>query len=1549
MTSSMLSGERRWTSSTRRGGMTVLGKVAVPKPINLPSQRLENHGLDPNVEIVPKGTLGWGSKSSSSASNAWGSSVSPNANVRPSSPSHLSTRPSSGGSGTRPSTSGSDRASDLTTGAWGSSSRPSSASGPPASNQTSQTSLRPRSAETRPGSSQLSRFAEHGAENSATWNVARTTETLGIKQCKNDAFSLSSGDFPTLGSEKDKSVHDVESQDHGSHSRPDSSSGLGKEKNETSTADDVPIHANAMGETVNSWRRDYQAFNEDGMRPGIEKWQGNLQHYPNAGVLPQHFDVWRGAPVNNHQRDIWFRGPPNGPPFATPVAPGGFPIEPFPFYRPQFPHAGLPNPPQVPPPGSGPRGQHNNGEVYRPHMPDAYIPPGMPLRPDFFPGPMAYEGYYGPPMGYYNSNERDIPFMGMATGASVYNRNSSQNPHEPGNLHGRSGGHDNVVKPLASEPVESSHTSDTVGPYRVLLKQHNKWDEKNEPTNWEDSLTTNASFVNARDQPAMSVQENDHISNMEMDLRKTSVHCKEVSSQTSGYQGSSFIKNAKSLESTGSFNEFDNDAARKMDGVASNTLESSSRLPAPKDSTLIQKIEGLNAKARDNSSTKSKEEKRNKFHAGNHAENEASAGVVFPETTLATEVKNPTSRGVGAPGGEDNSESSSLSGTATSRHISHGMQGRGNHRKGRLDTQDADGWRKKSGVIDSSTSSGAQLDASNILVGEHQISVDAYERSGSYSQVRHEGESMQTLADSADSHVQHPKTKELVKQRTKQLREEEVERPKKQKDKSPVKLDGVNRRAQAVKRSTQKEYDVNSALQNKQEFRSSESATVLGKSGAATSSVMPNDNDACQISDTNINRVEKPPILSSEISLETLKNADKEPVLSHNKSATLFQDVNCGDATSALQVHNNAVSRQKRMGHKHKHNLSIEKTLNVSTTSTAPQVENHTVAYVNVSTGIATATNEVSSALPVNSTNMAESSVNQKRKNSRNSRNKQKVEDTLSLASLPSVIPKEADLPRSSVENKSRVDTELDLGSIQTSSLPKDSNQYSDQRFVENEESYGRMNSQLKSQHSRRIPRNTQANRQAEKSHGSDVLMWAPVKPPNKIEMLDESSQKSKTEAIVPTKSDQQVHNLKNKRAEMERYIPKPVAKEMAQQGGLQQMVSSASQAPTDDCVERVDSGPQGPQITQHAISGVGKVGSAMESKNGDSRQTRAWKGKAHGSWRQRNSTESNDVHDMQDGGNNESDSYQNIQIPMERQQVQKMSETSLLRGHSKHANDNHDSAVPVSSPITKDHKAVVRERQLPFRRQKGTGVNHDTDQKKNAGDTRKESLLSSFDHNQQDLNAVSTESQSTEERMSSHWQPKFQASNNQRGNRHKKKESTHTGISFRDGQDKEYSAIVPPPSQSVSEKGWGDDDWNLETVRESRNAPPKGHLHSNQVAVSSSELAPTGMDFRHQQRPSSDVRRNGNQNRFGRGHESQGDWKTQDDRHYHNRPANRERQGPNFHNHYEYQNNGPHVGDIKSDNSERSRDGNYQAGGRFRERSQTHSRRGGGGNFSGH
>ena len=41
------------------GRMVSLGRVAAPKPINLPSQRLENNGQDPNVTLVPTGTHTW--------------------------------------------------------------------------------------------------------------------------------------------------------------------------------------------------------------------------------------------------------------------------------------------------------------------------------------------------------------------------------------------------------------------------------------------------------------------------------------------------------------------------------------------------------------------------------------------------------------------------------------------------------------------------------------------------------------------------------------------------------------------------------------------------------------------------------------------------------------------------------------------------------------------------------------------------------------------------------------------------------------------------------------------------------------------------------------------------------------------------------------------------------------------------------------------------------------------------------------------------------------------------------------------------------------------------------------------------------------------------------------------------------------------------------------------------------------------------------------------------------------------------------------------------
>jgi hypothetical protein len=114
--------------------------------------------------IFVRGTLTWGSKGPSTTPNAWGSSsiLSAKNDGSSSSSSHFNGRPSSGG-GSRPSTAGSESLGSPS--AWGPNSRPSSASGTFPSSHLSMATNRPRSAETRPGSSQLSRFADNASEN----------------------------------------------------------------------------------------------------------------------------------------------------------------------------------------------------------------------------------------------------------------------------------------------------------------------------------------------------------------------------------------------------------------------------------------------------------------------------------------------------------------------------------------------------------------------------------------------------------------------------------------------------------------------------------------------------------------------------------------------------------------------------------------------------------------------------------------------------------------------------------------------------------------------------------------------------------------------------------------------------------------------------------------------------------------------------------------------------------------------------------------------------------------------------------------------------------------------------------------------------------------------------------------------------------------------------------------------------------------------------------------------------------------------------------------
>ncbi|CAK7325063.1 unnamed protein product [Dovyalis caffra] len=1501
----MLPGERRYASA-RRGSMTVLGKIAVPKPINLPSQRLENHGLDPNYEqmylaqldpyLLPKldrGTHSWGTRSSSSTPNAWGSSaLSPNTDGGSGSPSHLSGRPSSGGSGTRPSTASSDRTHEPIANAWGSNSRPSSASGALTSNQTSLTSLRPRSAETRPGSSQLSRFAEPLSDNSVAWGATGTAEKLGVTSSKKDGFSLTSGDFPTLGSEKESSGKNTESQDHGSYSHPGSSSGgVAPEKESTgNSAGDASINTNAI-DSSNSWRRENPMYGEDGLRH-MEKWHPDPQSYPNSNIRPQSYDSWRGPPVNNHPGGVWYRGPPGGPPFAPPIAPGGFPMEPFPYYRPQIPPSALANPQQGPPPGPGTRGPHpTNGDMYRPHMHDAFIRPGMPFRPGFYPGPVPYEGYYASPMGYCNSNDRDIQFMGMAVGPAPYNRYSGQNAPDLGNSHGRSGGYGPSGHTMVSEQVESGHPQDARVPYKVLLKQHDGLEGKEEEQKWDDMMTTNTSYPGKADHQRKSSWENgwraDEKINEERNIRRIG---EEFSSEAIDNQG---VK-VKPLEHKGNWKAADDSSVKKLEHAEYAASAFPEVSAAPKDPSLIRKIEGLNAKVRASDGRQEvkfvsgREEHKNRLQAGNakfnHSANEAGTSYASLERTHVSGIINTASHEDRISAADKSLEVTDAIGTASSRRSTHGMHGRPDQRgKGRFSTQETEGRRSQGADLPGALSA-SHFESSNVHRQDH-IFAEATEMSGAYHRGKDDEESVPPHPDRSDSQTQRAKMKELALQRIKQREKEEEERERDQKAKALAKLEELNKRTKAVE---------------------------------SFSEVLP----------------------------EMPKATHKESVVIQDQLEPLQQDVSHADGDhldNAPQTHDSRASKQKRASYRQKQNGPLEKTSNDKLMSPITETPKD-VADVAVNAPVSLeGPNEMISnsepALPVNPTVTAESSVNHRRKN-RTGKNKHKVEEASSTAVVTSTLSKETtDLDTSVESRKSKAsESVLEPSSFQFQTDSRDGNQSLDQRTSSPNEEVHSRNNQWKPQHSRRMQRNPQANKSTEKSQSGDAVIWAPVRSQNKIEATDEASQRTLADAISPPmKSDQQVqNNAKNKRAEMERYIPKSAAKEMAQQGSSPHSVAPlTNQITPDETIGRPESGSLGVESSQSSATCMGKVGSILESKNGDGRQNKS--GKMHCSWRQRGSAESTT-----------SFTSRNVQTEW---------------NDSDGWNIPENSEVPVIAPAIKDQSATARCRRQSYRGQKGMGYSHDPDEKRiNTGDTEKVHVqtLGSEVH-QAELPATSKESRIVGERSASHWQPKSHQSfsaTNQRGSRtnggqnrdsevgrgNRKDYYSQSGMPLLPQPGKDIAAVKaqPHPDRSLSEKS------NLEE------APSTGHQEGKKERkiashkgrpVSPAEPSPLNMDFQQEQRASSGYRKNGSQNnRSGREHDSRGEWSGYGkDNKQHNVPANRERQRQNSH--YEYQPVGPQNSN-KANNFESSKDGSHNSVTRPRERGQSHSRRGGGNSY---
>ncbi|XP_057786820.1 protein MODIFIER OF SNC1 1 [Salvia miltiorrhiza] len=1577
MNSSMLAGERRWASA-RRGGMTVLGKVAVPKPINLPSQRLENHGLDPNVEIVPKGTVSWGSRSSSSGSSPWtSSSLSPNADGGTVSPSHLSGRPSSGGSGTRPSTSGSDRTHDHAPNAWSANSRPSSASGTLSSNQTTSSSLRPRSAENRPNSSQLSRFAESVSKTSAPWGSNVTAERLGVKSLKEDSFSLTSGDFPTLGSEKANSVKNVESED----SRPSSASGRIVQANKE---DNIP-HADVKHGTVNTWRAETQHA-EDDIHPSMEKWQGDPhQYYPNTA--PQRFEGWRGPPMNGPTGG-WYGGRPRGPAFGAHVPPGGFPMEPFPYYRPQIPPPPLAGSQPVPQPG--PRGPHpKNGDLYRPQMHEAYPRPGMQFRPNFYPGPpgpMPFEGYYGPPMGYCN-NERDMPYMGMPTGPPVYNGYPAPAP-DISNSHGRASGRGPTGKTM-SEQVETGHPEETRAPKRVPLNIHNEYEQKEEGDHWEQHVPPNISHPGKiRFPPSCRKTEWGAEEDAEEAVSTKRMALNQNPSNSHGNRiHSADNMKVKAFEGMGNTKGLDDNWTNKSEGPLSfpsvvpqcPVANDRDAIPATtKNSALIHKIDGLNAKFRvsDGWSESTTADNREKEWTGSQiVDMKVNNGTREVGNAAAASHRAPVSRNCTAapdemtvPVGDNPMHPIAV----IPRRSYHGGQPRVDHRgKGKFNSQEADGWRRKPLSNDSSSAVMASNAESipNIHSRGPNIVGEASENSKMDPVGKAEGDSAE-VCDSADIQAQRAKMKELAKQRYLQLQKEEEERVREQKAKALAKLEELDRRKLAGEAANQKaertpiigdvrveQQEVHTVIGTVvAELKTNESGFNLVLSPAVAS--WGTDNNTNQAGESvEESRDLHPPIQQKGL---VESNVSSLPKIEDS------EDVSAKKVLSHSQPDDGGISRHKRAGYKQKQNNLTQKHLNenAGSSSTLEAQKDHTLAAVADMHEPPSSDTRLSESNLLNISNtVVEPSVQQRKRINRNNKPKPKPEETPTVSAIPPVT---SDITHGSesIDNGGSNDSVSNLGAFVSTVHEPDTSVHTRElsSCLPSEESQSKVPTQWKQ--NRRIPKNQQAHRFTDKHHGSDTVVWAP-----KAKGSDEMSQNSLQESANSMKSNNVAQNsLKGKRAEMERYVPKP---QLAQQGSSPPLPSSVRSSRSTEGVVGEQSGSSisanSQPVSSSAAANVGDSSSHSKNK------------KDHGTWKQRGSTDPSQTKSVPTGPTDISQvkgahtGPSPVSEPMKEVQQSKeivqsgRSESNRANAETKISGGNYATADTTTAavskhPSVKDQGATGRGKRHPPRGPRSGGNNPDFENTL-YGEVDGSSS-SALDVNQMDKSIIAKENRSFGERTSSHWQRKSSpnSASNQQGNRNAGSESVtlETNRIPRKGtpqhmvqsvpqHDKESSNSSQPhlqPGQSVNVKSNVADDSvarrHQNFDREKKPDPVKGRPYSpNQDPVGSDELPLSNTNDLLEHNVTSGSRRTGRQNnRPVRVHESRGEWSSGFENRPHNAHAFRDRQRQNVH--LEYQPVGPLKG-YKPEKVEELADGGADSmDQRHRERGQSHSKRGG-------
>lgn len=784
-----------------------------------------------------------------------------------------------------------------------------------------------------------------------------------------------------------------------------------------------------------------------------------------------------------------------------------------------------------------------------------------------------------------------------------------------------------------------------------------------------------------------------------------------------------------------------------------------------------------------------------------------------------------------------------------------------------------------------------------------------------------------------------------LKQRAIQLQKEEEERTREQKAKALAKLEELNRRTQGIScpsltaenavptRVSQHEIDVSQTHVDSQ---------CLNSDMASSAAIV------TDVSEKLGEWSSEEPVADIDSSIHTLRAANLDPGVLHGPSLPLKEEMhNAGDShyKPAPQVNEPGPARHKRNNHKPRVNGSpqMDTCEKSAAFDASKSLEDSTVVAPCITVvPPAEVESRVDSSLPSISNNVTES-VQQRRKSNRNSKNKHKLDSAPSAPALALPISNDSNSVDLSAENEicNASQSDVDPAPVGTAVTAIDGTGSSDLHCsLHTEGVHGKVSNLRKpQQQSRRFPRNQQSNRFLDKYHGNDNVMWAPVRSQNKSEPGPEMGQKPVQESVT---SNHVQSNLKNKRAEMERYVPKPVAKELAQQGGVQQSVtSSVGLSTSDEIGEKVQ-----PQLLtavnlQPGSSATGSEESIVESEWADSKHNK--QSKVHGAWRRRGATDSH-VKGWQNvsssSSSNANTSSQGSQYQFAKTDINSVKADHYVSrevGSSDSGNilNESNAVAPVVSPQGRDLGVSSKGKRHPIKGERNRGNDNEQEKNLNCWETDKSrNQLGDASINQTEKLASSRESKGLEERTSSHWQPKSNSlpNNSLRGGR---TISNKTSTGEASGLIKKNHPSQPRIhiAQHISNNNQVDQSESENKVfsgavnvghqghgKEKKQSSFKGRPFSpSDVSVDESTHL-VNEDLQH---VSSEFRRNRNQNnRPSANRDSRADW-------------NPERHRQNAH--YEYQ----PVGPYNNNRAGKIEDVSNSMGPRYKDRSQSHPKRG--------